>query len=126
MDYDIAIKEMLRLCSREILRRWLDIPVTDSTLIENLPQETTSLRRSDFPLHIITEDGREMLVLIEIQTWWDPDLPPRMLEYRYRHKLSFGKRNIPVRSVAIVLKPSPGVTDYYEDEQVRFRYHLIL
>ncbi|NOX63146.1 MAG: hypothetical protein GXP42_14565 [Chloroflexi bacterium] len=125
MDYDIAIKEMLRLCSREILRRWLNIPVSESALIEDLPQETTSLRRSDFPLHVITEDGREMLVLIEIQTRWDPDLPPRMLEYRYRHKLRFGNRNAPIFSAAIVLTPSPGVTDYYQDEQVRFHYHLI-
>ncbi len=125
MDYDIALKEMLRLCSREILQRWLHISVSESALIEDLPQETTSVRRSDFPLRVVTEDGREMLVLIEIQTRWEPTLPPRMLEYRYRHKLKFGNLDIPIHSVAIVLKRSKDAVDYYEDNQVRFHYHLI-
>ncbi len=125
MDYDIALKEMLRLCSREILQRWLGIPVSESAIIEDLPQETASLRRSDFPLHVITDEEQDLLILIEIQTRWHSSLPHRMLEYRSRHKLKLGFENIPTRSVLILLERSGQATDYYEDEQVHFQYDLI-
>ena len=122
MDYDIALKELLRNCSRPILHRWLGIPVTDCTLIEEAPQETTSLRRSDFPLRVIDDQGRAMLVLIELQTRWQPQMPLRLLEYRCRHML---KERLPAISCILLLRPSAAATDHYEDEEVRYHYRLV-
>ncbi|MCS7041130.1 MAG: hypothetical protein NZP34_16105, partial [Caldilineales bacterium] len=85
--YDIAAKVLLARCSSEILRRFFGIPVTAGTILELLPQETTTLRRSDYPLLVHTEDGRRFLVVLELQSEWDPLLPLRLLEYRTRYKI---------------------------------------
>lgn len=120
--YDIAAKVLVEKCSSEILRRFLGIPVTETTLLELLPQETTSVRRSDFPLMVHGADGRRRLVILEVQSEWDPDLPLRVLEYRCRHKL---RHDVETISCVLLLRPSALATDYYEDNEVRFQFHLI-
>jgi len=82
MQYDIALKELFRHCHRAILQDLLDLPITDSALIEEMPRETTSVRRSDFVAHVTLESGEQILALIEFQTRWEKNLVPRMLEYR--------------------------------------------
>lgn len=75
MSYDIAAKVLIDRCRSEILRRFLGIPVTESTLLEEAPQETTSLRRSDFPLLVTEVNGQRRLVIIEVQSQWEAALP---------------------------------------------------
>ncbi len=55
MQYDVALKELLRHCHAAILRDMLGISVTSSTLMEKRP--------------------REILVLIEFQTHWQRNVP---------------------------------------------------
>jgi predicted transposase YdaD len=120
--YDIAAKVLIEKCSHEILRRFFEIPVTAATLLELLPQETTSVRRSDFPLMVHGADGRRRLVILEVQSEWDPDLPLRVLEYRCRHKL---RHDVETLSGVLLLRPSVLATDHYEDNEVSFRFRLL-
>jgi len=122
MPYDIAAKVLIEKCRHEILRHFVGIPVTESVLIEELPQETVSLRRSDFPLLVTDEAGRQLLVLIEIQSRWEPHFPLRLLEYRCRHML---RRRLEAITCVLLLRPSVVATDRYEDNEVRYRYRLV-
>jgi len=49
LKYDIASKVLMERCREEILRRFLGITVLESTILDELPQETVSVKRSDFP-----------------------------------------------------------------------------
>ncbi len=68
MKYDVAAKVILDISKEAILRRFLEMDLSDIQRLEELPEETFSLRRSDFPLHVFLKDGGEVIVLIEIQT----------------------------------------------------------
>jgi len=120
--YDIAAKVLIDICRDEILRRFLHLDFRQSTLIESLPQETVSVKRSDFPMKVIDAEGRQNLVILEIQTHWNPHVPLNLLDYRTRHILSAG---LPAISAVLLLKPDARATDHYRDEEVDFRYHLI-
>jgi len=52
MQYDIASKVVISMGKEAILRRFLGMDPETIELVEELPQETTSLRRSDFPMHV--------------------------------------------------------------------------
>ncbi len=121
MHYDIALKELLRHCSRAILEHWVGLRVRESELMV-VPQETTSLRRSDFPLRVVTEDGEELLVLVELQTRWERRMPLRLLEYRTRHVL---REDLDALSMILLLRPGGDVQEEYADREVRFRYRVV-
>ncbi len=121
MHYDIALKELLRHCGQAILEHLVGLPVQTSTLIE-VPQETTSVRRSDFPLRVTTRAGEELLVLVELQTRWQADMPLRLLEYRARHML---REKVDALSVVLLLRPGGDVRDVYEDREVRYHYRVV-
>ncbi len=121
MHYDIALKELLRHCGQAILEHLVGLPVQSSTLVE-MPQETTSVRRSDFPLRVITQEGEDLLVLIELQTQWQKQMPLRLLEYRTRHMLRAG---LDALSVVLLLRPGGDVREVYEDREVRYHYRVV-
>ncbi len=121
MHYDIALKELLRHCGQAILEHLVGLPVQTSTLIE-VPQETTSVRRSDFPLRVTARAGEELLVLVELQTRWQADMPLRLLEYRARHML---REKVDALSVVLLLRPGGDVRDVYEDREVRYHYRVV-
>ena len=68
MSYDIASKVLIERCHGEILRRFLGMDVLESVLLEPAPQETASVRRSDFPVSVTEADGHRSLVLLEVQS----------------------------------------------------------
>jgi predicted transposase YdaD len=120
--YDIAAKVLIDTCRDEILRRFLKLDVSRSTLIENLPQETVSVKRSDFPMQVIDSKGMQTLVILEIQTRWLPQVPLNLLDYRIRHILA---SELPAVSAVLLLKPDARATDHYQDNEVIFQYRLI-
>ncbi len=121
MHYDIALKELLRHCSRAILEHLVGLPVQESELLQ-VPQETTSVRRSDFPLRVVTADGEELLVLVELQARWERHLPLRLLEYRARHML---REDLDALTVVLLLRPSGKVQEVYQDREVRYQYRVV-
>ncbi len=102
MYYDIASKVILSRCKEPFLAYFCKLPVAKAFLIEERPQETTSLRRSDFVLKAFLTDGSECLVLVEFVSSWKPWLPLRTLECRCRHILH---ENLPVKSFLILFTP---------------------
>ena len=122
MQYDIASKVILTHCRNVVLRELCGLNVRDAELIDVRPQETASVRRSDFVLKAIFEDGTEKLVLLELITQWKRYLPLRTLETRCRHILEEG---LEIETIMIELKRCYGVVDYYHDNEVDFRYKVI-
>jgi len=122
MQYDVASKVLISRCKDGILRRICGLAVRSSEVLDTAPQETASLRRSDFVLRAEFEGGRAGLVLVEFQTRWKPWLPVRTLESRCRHWLA---ERLPVTTVIILLRPHGKATDRYRDEEVDYRYRLV-
>jgi hypothetical protein len=122
MRYDISSKILIEKCREEILRRLVGLSVEESTVLEQLPQETVSLKRSDYPMLVTDEDGRQLLVVLEVQSSWEPDVPLQLLEYRCRYVLQYGVNAL---SCVLLLRPSRQATDFYEDPEVSFHFRLV-
>lgn len=121
-QYDVAMKILIESCQREIVRKFLDINVRESALIKKVPQETVSVKRSDYPLLVTDSEGRTWLVILEIQTFWNRHVPLNLLDYRIRHLLDHDMEAV---SCVILLRPSPSATDQYNDREVTFKYRLV-
>lgn len=122
MKYDIASKRLVELGGRSILRELVKIDISDFELISELPQQTVSIRSSDFPLLVTDQDGNEMIVLLEFQTEWKKDMPLRVGEYLIRF---LRKYHLPVIPVVLLFKKHGGATDRYESEFLSVKYHLV-
>ncbi len=121
-QYDIAAKVLIESCRDEIIRFFTGIEVSDSTMVEELPQETVSLKRSDFPVLVTDEKGEKRLVILEIQTQWNRGVPLHLLDYRIRYLL---RHDVIVISCVILLRPSKSAAKQYTDNEVRFEYNLV-
>ncbi|MCD6508503.1 hypothetical protein J7M22_18025 [Candidatus Poribacteria bacterium] len=122
MQYDIAAKVTLERGKEVILTRFLGVEAEQIELIEELPEETVSLRRSDFPMRVTLKDGEEIIVLLEFQTAFSREFIWRLIEYTMRFRLRYKIKVIPA---VIILTPSKLATGSYEDEIVSFRYKAI-
>ena len=122
MRYDVAAKVVIQYGKESMLRRFVGIDPEEVDLLEELPQESVSLRRSDFPLWVKLKGGEERIILVEFQTRWERDVPLRLIEYTARYKLRY---RIPVDSVVVLLRRREGLEEEYRDETIRFRYRLV-
>lgn len=122
MHYDIAEKVLIEKCRETLLEYFLGISLEQSVLLEDLPQETVSLRRSDYAIRITDSGGEASIVLLELKSAWESDSLLQILEYRTRNKRKY---HLPIVSSIILLKPSAAAVDFYEDEEVRFRIRLV-
>uniref|UniRef100_A0A832EBV4 Transposase (putative) YhgA-like domain-containing protein n=1 Tax=Desulfacinum infernum TaxID=35837 RepID=A0A832EBV4_9BACT len=120
-SYDAAVKVILSHCRQAALEYFLGLEVVESEVME-LPQETASLRRSDFPIRVRTPEGRVFIVLLEVQSRWEPELPLRLLEYDVRYRLKTGLSVLPA---ILLLTPSGAVMDRFEDEGLRYAFRVI-
>ena len=77
MKYDIASKRFVELSGRSLLNTFAHLDIGEWELIEEVPQETVSLRSSDFPLRVRDRAGKEQIVLVEFQTGWEEEVPLR-------------------------------------------------
>jgi hypothetical protein len=122
VKYDIATKVLLERCRDELIRHFLGIDVRESVMIEELPQETVSLKRSDFPVLVTDRAGKELLAVLEIQGSWNRRVPLHLLDYRTRYLI---RREVKILSCVILLTPSGSATDHYQDDEVSFRFRLV-
>ncbi|WP_448383570.1 hypothetical protein [Desulfosoma sp.] len=120
-SYDAAVKVILSHCRQAALEYFLALEVVESEIME-LPQETASLRRSDFPIRVRTPEGRLFIVLLEVQSRWEAELPLRLLEYDVRYRLKTGLSVLPA---ILLLTPSGAVMDRFEDEGLRYAFRVI-
>ncbi|MGD9975719.1 MAG: hypothetical protein AB7S77_21890 [Desulfatirhabdiaceae bacterium] len=122
MRYDIAEKILIEKCRDVLLEHLLQISVSESVILEDLPKETVSLKRSDYPIQVTDAAGQSMMVLLELKSAWETDSILQILDYRIRHKL---KHRMPIMSCIVLLTPSASATDCYQDEEVHFQYRLV-
>jgi len=121
MKYDIAAKVVIENGKEAILRRFLNIDPNNIEVIDQLPEETASLRRSDFPLLVTFKDGKRNIVLIEIQTEFDKDFPLRLIEYSVRFILKYHLEVIPF---VLVLRKSELATGFFTNNILTFKYEV--
>ena len=121
MKYDIAAKVVVDISKNAILRDFLGIKPKSIRFLRKLPEETVSIRRSDFPLHVILNDGSEIIVIIEIQTRFDNDFVLRLIDYTVRYKLKYHQKVIPL---VLLLTPSSLATGVYTDDLLAFKYNV--
>lgn len=81
MHYDIAEKILIEKCRDVLLEHLLQISVSESVILEDLPQETVSVRRSDYPIQVTDTAGQSMMVLLELKSSWETDSILQILEY---------------------------------------------
>jgi len=122
MQYDIASKIVIEKGKEVILRRFLGIETKNVELIEELPQESVSLRRSDFPLLVTLKDGKKIIVLIEIQTDFDLDFILRFIEYTVHYKRKYRLETTPF---VMLFTSSESANGYYEDNVLTFKYQFL-
>jgi len=120
--YDVAAKVLIESCGAEIIRQFVGIETEEFTIIETLPQETVSLKRSDYPVLVKDIHGIIHMIILEIQTKWNRHVPLNLLDYRTRYLL---KHDHEVISCVILLRPSNTADDCYRDNEVCFRYRLV-
>jgi len=119
--YDIAVKVILSHCRETALEYFLNLPVQWSEILE-LPQETPSVRRADFPIRVRTTDGEDLVVLLEVQSQWEPEVPLRLLEYDARYRLKTGLSVVPA---VMLLRHAPSALDHFQDRYLSYRFHLL-
>ncbi|MBF0551231.1 MAG: hypothetical protein HQK60_11915 [Deltaproteobacteria bacterium] len=122
MQYDISSKILIEKCREEILRRLLGISVATSDLLEEVATETVSARYVDTAIRVTDQAGKQEIIILEVQTRWDNDVPLRLLEYRCRYMLKYHQETT---ACVLLFRPSATVTDRYEDKDVQFRFRLI-
>jgi hypothetical protein len=120
-SYDAAVKVILGHCRQAALEHFLGLQVEESEFLE-LPQETATVRLSDFPIRVRTRDGSVFVVLLEVQSRWEPDLPLRLLEYDVRYRLKAGLSVLPA---ILLLTPSGSVVERFEDAGLRYEFRVI-
>ena len=119
--YDIVLKTLLSKCRDVFLEYFLNLDLEDVEILE-IHQETTTIRRADFPLKVTSKGFGTFIVLLELQTKWDKDVPLRLLEYDVRYRIQTGMKVLPV---VMVLSRSSGVVDFYESESISYRFQVI-
>ena len=123
MEYDVASKVIVDIGKEAILRRFLKMEPGSIQLIEELFQESVSLKRSDFPLYIVFKDGQEAIVLLEIQTVFNRDFVLRLIDYTVRFMLKYHLKVIPL---VLLLTPSTLATGFYKEENLlTFNYNVV-
>ena len=70
MKYDIATKVLMDKAGERILERFLDLNIEYLELVEELPQETVSLKRSDYVFRVTTKEGKLFVVIWEFLSTW--------------------------------------------------------
>lgn len=115
---DIAAKVVLGHCREAALDFFLGLDVQEASLLD-LPQETATLRRTDYPFQVLDSQGRSRIVLLEFQVEWRANLPLRLLEYDCRHHLQHG---LPV---ILLLRGGARAPSEYRTERIHYRYELV-
>ncbi|SFM50167.1 hypothetical protein [Thermodesulforhabdus norvegica] len=119
--YDAAVKAVFSWCRDAVLEYFLGLDVLESEVLE-LPQETVTIRRADIPIRVRTKDGRVFVVLLEVQSKWQDNLPLRLLEYDVRYRIKTGLSVLPA---VLLLRPGGRVTEEFSDGGIHYRFKVV-
>ena len=122
MQYDVVAKLLLEIGRDSILRSFLGIEAEGAELILDVPPETVSTRSADFALRL-RAGGSERIVLLEMQTRWEPEKPRVMVEYRARFQTKYP--GVEVDPFMVLFQADARAVDVYRDKYLTFRFHLV-
>jgi len=123
MHYDAAIKKLLEIGNIGFLRRIMHSRATRVNMLRELPQETTSLRSTDFPMEVEEGGGSPYILLLEIQTEWRQDKAYVLAEYYIRFvRKYFGAK---IRPCMVLLRPNRNANPRLRLEYLTFQFDLI-
>ncbi len=122
MHYDIAFKTLLECAKEEFFEKILHEKVQKIIGLRELPQETVSVRSSDFPVHVIDPEGKELIHLVEFQSEWKISKIWSMIQYKARFTEKYG---LPVKSTMVLLKENRNAVDYLKDSEIEYKFSLI-
>jgi hypothetical protein len=122
MKYDIATKVLMDKAGKKVLERFLDIELEDLEYIEDLPQETASLKRSDYILKVVGKDGGNFILIWEFLSTWKRKSVLNLIIYTARALLKYA---LPAVPVILLLRPSGQAVDHFEESGLSFKYKLI-
>lgn len=98
--YDVATKVLMDKAAGPMLETFLGIQATDIELIDELPQESVSLKRSDYILRVIDAEGEARIVLWKFLSQWRRNAVLNLCDYTVR---AFMKYNLPMQPVIFLL-----------------------
>jgi len=122
MKYDIATKVIISNAIESILTKFLGIDFSSVEEIKEIPEETVSLKRSDYPFQITRKNGQKEIILLEIQTNFSREFVLRLLDYTVRFMLDYDLKVIPS---VLLFNPSKDATGIYKDDIITFNYNPI-
>jgi hypothetical protein len=122
MKYDIATKVLMDKSGQKLIERFLGFTVEEFELIEELPQESVSLKRSDYILKVRTRHEGVLILVWEFLSNWNTKALLNLIDYTVRAMLKFEH---PVFPILFLLQPDKRVCCPYEDKNITFRYRLI-
>ena len=93
-QYDIVTKVLMERAADRMIEQFLGLAVADLELIEELPQESASLKRSDYILRVMDHQGNTEIVLWEFLSQWKRRAVLSLCDYAVRAKIKFA---LPVR-----------------------------
>ncbi len=120
--YDVATKVLMDKAAGPMLDAFLGIQATDIELIDELPQESVSLKRSDYILRVIDTTGQAQIVLWEFLSQWRRNAVLSLCDYGVRALMKY---DLPIRPVILLLASSPHAADSFESAWLSFRFTLI-
>ncbi|MCP4396240.1 MAG: hypothetical protein GY801_02870 [bacterium] len=121
-QYDVATKVLMERAADQMLEQFLGLKSSDIELIEELPQESANLKRSDYILRVTDIKGQTAIVLWEFLSEWKRRSVLSLCDYCVRATIKFG---LPVKPAILLLSSSPRATDVLDTEYLRFQFHLI-
>ncbi|NHM28953.1 Rpn family recombination-promoting nuclease/putative transposase [Desulfofundulus sp. TPOSR] len=122
-EYDLIIKALVERYSSHFVQLVRGIP---ADRVERLEKEAVAVKRESDVLLNVCEDGYEYIMLIEIQTRPDREMPLRLLEYTAMQHREYRK---PVYPVVLNLTGRPQEGEYGFDcldlTVIAFSYRVI-
>lgn len=121
-QYDIATKVLMDQAAPQMLETFVGIRAVNIEFLEILPQESVSLKRSDYILRVYSPEGSASLVLWEFLSVWRRDAILNLIDYMARALLKYA---LPVIPVVLLLKASPRAADVFEESGLSLKFTLI-
>jgi hypothetical protein len=120
--YDVATKVLMDTAAEAMLETFLGIRAADIEVIDELPQESASLKRSDYILRVIDAGGQARIVLWEFLSKWRRRAILNLCDYTVRAYLKY---TLPMQPVVLLLAPSPQAAAQFEEPWLSFRFTLL-
>lgn len=122
MHYDIAIKRLMEIGGKDLLREFAGVELAHLDTLEEASQETFDVKRCDYAGRFTKTDGSAGIAVVEFQTRWNVDKPLDLAIYCAQQKR---RHALPVLPVMVLFTPDSRAAEVYEDENMRFRFRLV-